>query len=508
MSCEAHALDARAPSSFPSDQMAENSMSCWNWEFFESEITPNLYRVTDYGPLFGPVTGFKISRDKSLNIVLETTSAGNSISNAIERPAGSVYRSTDEIKLGSQFGSNVIASGVIPRQYTRNLINIAELGETKQTSTIHSLKWRSESDQAPQYLIEWLENIPDRLIWPHADDVSAKGENRRRLHSPLGEVIISTPIDSMSGSRSCVHLFIDGIELFIGTSKVKNNHIAAPGFILYRGSPNEATRAKIRDCLSFCLGSFLLYLGNTTFDSEWHPIAFDAKSGHALVEDAPRLNHWQPAPLGSQWEFQVTHEFLERMATSLYRIYDTHNLRSIFWSYWHALAAPVHMAAAHFGSAIEAAQKAFFNATDSKNHRKIINDEQAWAALLSKISTCISDTALPDSMKATLCNKAKTLNSAPQSLVMERFSDALGLKIGTLEMAAWANRNRAAHGGSADEESAPRIIRENKVLLIMLNRILLAMGNGADFYYDYYNLGRPTVQLADPITDDRCRKSA
>jgi len=86
---------------------------------------------------------------------------------------------------------------------------------------------------------------------------------------------------------------------------------------------------------------------------------------------------------------------------------------------------------------------------------------------------------------------------------MVRFFNALSLKIGTIESEVWKNRNHAAHGGNANQDNALNLIKGNKALLIMVNRILLALGNGGDFYYDYYSLGRPTIRLAEPIQDNQ-----
>jgi len=87
--------------------------------------------------------------------------------------------------------------------------------------------------------------------------------------------------------------------------------------------------------------------------------------------------------------------------------------------------------------------------------------------------------------------------------VMEKLFKALGLQIDALESGVWKNRNRAAHGGSTDSEGGVRLVRENKVLQLMMNRILLAIGNGSDRYYDYYTVGHPLRRLSDPIQDDR-----
>ena len=478
-------------------------MDSWDWEFLESEVTADAFVVTDAGPLFGPVTRFTLVRDEDLNLMLHTTSAGDSTNRAIERPPGSVYVSTDEVKLESRFGARATAIGLIPRSHSRATTLSTQAMVTTQTSSIHSLRWERLEASEPRYIMEWVANLSGKFHWPHSDNIHETGEKRRTLHSPRGEIVLSMPIRSTHSSRSCVHLMIDGVEFFVGESRAKAQFIEKPGFILYNGTPDEATRSKIRDCLSFCLGNFLVYLGDTAFDTEWCPVAFHAKSGHALVKEAPRLSAMQPAPLGLRWQAEITPELLGKMSSSLYKIYDTYSLQSAFWSYWHALASPVHMTAAHFGAAIEGLQKIFVKTSGSGGEDKIIRDEPAWKDLSNRISACIAEAELPDEAKRILTNKARNLNLAPQSVVMERFFGALGLKMGALESDVWANRNRAAHGGNADSDNALRLIRENKVLLIMMNRILLALGGGSDQYYDYYNLGRPTMGLAEPVRDDR-----
>ena len=479
-------------------------MDSWDWEFFEAEVTSTSYFITDHGPLFGPVTDFKIVRDESLDLVLETTSAADSTSAAVERPAGSVYTTTDDVKLEGRFGAIVAARGIIPRRHTKSRSASSTPNTTKEISTAYSLHWIRQNAPDPSYIMEWVENLSSSWIWPHLDDVVETGEGRRTLKGSTTKIVLSKPIDSKSLHRSCAHLVIEGVELFIGKSRAKPAHIANPGFILYVGTPDETTRSKIRDCLSFCLGDFLIYLGYTMFDSAWHPVAFDAKSGHALVEEAPNLNGWQPAPLSTRWDNEIDPNVLGRMASSLYRAYDPFQLQTVFWNYWHAVAAPVHMTAAHFGAAIEGLQRSYFK-TRGVAATKIVEEDRIWKDLSERISSCITEAALSSDAETMLVNKARNLNVAPQSVIMKRFFAALGLEIGTLESEAWSNRNRAAHGGGADAENACSLIRENKVLKVMMNRLLLALEGGSDHYYDYYNLGRPTVPLANAVQTDAVR---
>jgi hypothetical protein len=163
------------------------------------------------------VTGFTLRRDEDLNLMLDTLSASDSTSSAIERPAGSVYISTAEVKFEGRFGAGVTASGVIPR-IVLNTASKNSAEAKKQMSSLHTVRWNRQSAGEPRYVIEWVENMSGPFVWPHSDDITETGEKRRRLHGPRGEVILSTPIHGMSSSRSCVQLVIEGIKLFVGVS--------------------------------------------------------------------------------------------------------------------------------------------------------------------------------------------------------------------------------------------------------------------------------------------------
>jgi len=160
------------------------------------------------------------------------------------------------------------------------------------------------------------------------------------------------------------------------------------------------------------------------------------------------------------------------------------------------------MAAVHFGAAIESLQRAYVQDRATSVNKSILNDA-SWNDLFQKIEECISALDVSLEEKQILGNKVKNLNSAPQSIIMNRFLDALAIRIDAVERSAWHNRNRAAHGGEIHPDDFVKIIRENKALMILMNRILLAITRGSDCYYDYYTLGRPTSRLADPIPNDR-----
>lgn len=476
-------------------------MDYQEWEFFEAALNSSLYAITDHGPLHGPVTSFVIRRDRRLNLVMETTSAGDGRADRPEPAANAVFSPDGEVHWQGLHGGTVTARGVLGRKL--NTTYAATGLTTVETSSIQSLHWTSAGVGEALHIVDWVENLSGSFIWPDSDRVEQTEIKSRILRSARGEIAIPLATTSESSGHSCARLSVGDWDVIIGTSRAKPQHVKNPGFILYLGLPDEEIRSRIRQCLSFCLGDYLVHLGSTTFDAEWKPASFIARGGHALTEDAFTISGRPPAPLGMHYEHEVDSALLGRIASGLFVAYDTYNLRNAFWNYWHAAAAPMHMAAAHFGAAIEALQRMYFAQSGTAHHGRIVADEVVWRDTYVQINQCIQGSALSADEKRMLSNKAQHLNSAPQSILADRFFASIGLSLSALERDVWQNRNRAAHGGRIPDDRVRQAVRENNVLRALTNRILLSISGGSNFYYDYYTLNRPTRQLSEAIPDDR-----
>lgn len=170
-------------------------MEYWDWEVLETFVTSEMFVVSDHGPLFGPVTHFRLERNRNLDLILKTKSSGDSTSNEVERPIGSVYQADSVVKLTSRTGSWAVATGVIPRKYRKMLDGESGQGVTKQRSSIHSLQWTSGDAPKSSYIIDWVGNVGS-FIWPDNDDLKETGEKRRTLSSPHKQISLSVPINS------------------------------------------------------------------------------------------------------------------------------------------------------------------------------------------------------------------------------------------------------------------------------------------------------------------------
>lgn len=476
-------------------------MDWQEWEFLEKEVANENYSIVDPGPLFGPVTSFVIRRDRRLRLSLETTSEADSQAATVERQANEVYRLDDEVHLQSRHGpASVVVRGVGSLETTTSFSE-ADGDKKVQRSSISSIIWTSGEFGEPAYTMEWIENLSNRFLWPDSDHIEGSVVRTRTLGSPKGSVVIPSAIPSNHYGNSAVRIEVDGLSVFVGVSFSKPKHVKRPGFILYLGVPSDEKREKIRQCLSFCFGDYLLSLGCTRFNDKWIPVEFKAVNPAFLADEATRISGCPPAPLGMCYEFEIDRSRLNEMVSRLYAVYDEYNFRLIFWSYWHALSAPVHMAAAHFGAAFEALQGAYFNRAEAKSSNRLI-EKQQWRPVEAQLIDLINGANFSEDVREAFVNKLKQLNVAPQSVLSRRFLSALGLEVSAPETAVWKNRNDAAHGKGVDEERVIQLIRENKILKVLINRIILCVSGASDHYYDYYTIGRPTRALREPIPAD------
>jgi hypothetical protein len=271
------------------------------------------------------------------------------------------------------------------------------------------------------------------------------------------------------------------------------------GYIFYVGNPDDAVRKKIREVLSFCLGNYLVYLGSTTLCEKSEIVTFSAVSPPSIGRVFEILV-LPPAPLGDKYQQQVDQQAVARMADAVYAHYDELRFGAFSWAYWHAMCAPVHMAAAHFGAAIEAIQNAYVKSHPAKFDTTLITDKAKWKLLREAFLKAIADAGLDASISTILSNKVvSNLNQTPLSATSEKLLAEIGITLSPVENTAWKRRNMAAHGGELDLDSVIPTIRETKLLKIILHRIVLKITGASDRYHDDYSIGHAIRKVTDPV---------
>jgi hypothetical protein len=399
-------------------------------------------------------------------------------------------------------GLKLVAEGVQPEVERTKFHDDPAIGEKQQDSSIYRLKGSLYPyGRVTKYVIDWLANVDPVFHWPdYIEDITETKKKRKLGLDPNGPVM-SASDDPKGSGRRCAQITVDGSILFLCCAeKDATKHVDKPGYIVYLGNPSDEYRDKVRRCLSFALGMYLVYLGYSSFCENWKLIHFEAVTAYSLGGKAFDLGPMPPSPLGSKWEWEINREVLSRAVNALYNNYEALNFGTVSWAYWHALAATPHIAGAHYRAAIESLERAYLNTNGIKVKRALL-DEQPWTALQKELDCCITQANLNAEVTKILGSKISKLNEAPQSVVTDNLLSSLGLTFGDRESsAASLVGNKSAHG--KDDEVDIEWIRNLHIVRIRFHRMILSMTNASDYYYDYFTIGRPTRGLAEPIPDD------
>jgi hypothetical protein len=422
----------------------------------------------------------------------------------VDYPAGTVRRNDDALEFTTATGFTGVARGVAAQKWVRTLDSTGGWGATKEEGSLHSLTLTSQHSGDGLYTIEWIENFPaDSFTWPSGISDRAMSTESRVIGRGADAITLEK-VDKLTaggGDNHCVSLKVSNIELYLSSATLglEKKQLINPGFILYKGTPDQDTRNKIRNCISFSLGSFLVYLGCTVLDTHLDPVAITAVNADRLLDRASKVGVLPPAPLERRYEREVDPQNLSRMVNGLYAKYEALHLETLMWAYWHAVCAPIHIAAAHFGAAIEALQDAYVSACGAEYQTKLILEKEKWQQLQADLVKSVRAAGLASEIEVIFLNKISGLNSVPRSKLSDQVFDRLGIQLGEQEARAWRQRHLAAHGDSMDEDPIA-IIRETKLLKLIFHRILLKITNGSDTYRDYYSLKFPIRRLEDPVS--------
>jgi len=184
------------------------------------------------------------------------------------------------------------------------------------------------------------------------------------------------------------------------------------------------------------------------------------------------------------------------MVNSLYTKYDELNFGVVSWAYWHAVTATPHIAAVHFGAALESLQRAFLGSASVPASSKVV-DEETWDKIRSALEIALTPLELSPKTLEIFKSKVRTLNSRSQHSTSKNLMDDLGLVLSSREQKAHNARHKSAHG--KDDEVDLEWIRDLKLLRILFHRILLAMTHANDEYYDYFTFENPIRKVREPV---------
>ena len=456
----------------------------------------------NYGPVevtsgvfaAGPVlTGAALRRDDELDLILEFRTRQWKKSQPQRYPAGTVRPADEVIEFRHRAGWTGTAHGVVEHDTVSSSTAAGE-PETVETFSVRSVEIDYQRQIRPSYVIEWVLNLPDGLIWKEPVRFSGTEILTKAVGTGTAEIRMTRSLQS-SGGNQALHLRVAETDLYVMKTIERDDDVRSAGQIVYQGCPDQVFRQRVRTCLSFILGKPIIYLGYTEYCSDWLPTLTQSVNAFSIGGAAFRLHALPPYPINqAQFANVIDQEHVGGVVDALLKKYDAIKFDELSWSYWYAMCAPLHAAAVHFGSLIEQLQN---NSGKVIEIRRSLLEADTWGALNGIILDWLKSSSIDPDILSILRGKVSGLNQAPADVVLRRVLETLGLSTSDAETRAWKQRNVAAHGGISD--NSVELILNSKILRLLFHRLLAGITYCSDRYIDYYNLGHPVRALAEAV---------
>lgn len=476
-------------------------MAHWQHDHIDELLNSKHFWVDNAGPLASPVSDFWVTRDERDHLQLKSISASECEWQARHRhPVGTVRVNSDVVSFAGHAGAKLEAIGVQPRRFVQKR-KFDGANSCEEISDVARVVCDLRPSDQIAYTIDWLDNLQtDSGIWIGSFIKDESESVETRVFGRDDEIVLTRKISGLDqSSASVLHLTIGETKLYLAkTDKTHAQGRKAPGYVFYLGAPDDDYRTRIREVLSYCLGNHLIFLGSSFLSRAGELIRLDAVSP-PIIGTVATIPAQPPSPLGDRYEGEVNQARLEQMANALLASYDALNFKSISWAYWHAICAPVHMKAAHFGAALESLQRAYTNTNNIQLPRSLLAKSK-WQAIEARLLAALENCDLEADTKEISSNKIRhNLNQTPPTKLQDRMFAELGLILGDVERGAWKRRNQAAHGQPVDDTIAIDVIRETKLLKVIFHRMIMSITGANMLYYDEYTVGRPVRKLSDPV---------
>jgi hypothetical protein len=247
------------------------------------------FKIKDPGPLHSPVYGFSVRRDDKLALLLETEAASNAKSTAARHPTGTTLLNTERVELVNISGVGAVLSGV--QAYSvRTLYNYQRLSVLQELARVHQLTITLGDVRTAAYSIEWLENLPaGPFVWPDSIQIVTEKVVTHSIALTNNGITITGLDRRDSSSQAAAKITVADDTFYVCALGLDEPGAEIkPGCIVYAGVPDDRARKKIRTALSFALGVYLVEMGHTIYDKEWHIVSTTSQSAYSLGKKSIR----------------------------------------------------------------------------------------------------------------------------------------------------------------------------------------------------------------------------
>lgn len=469
-------------------------------ETFAEYVNGSGFKITNPGPLHAPTVRVSIRRNKDLDLVLESVLADGAVSAHPAPRPGEVFMVGGTVEFKSSAGMMATATGIVPRGTRPQWNEDVGVFATTERATLNTfeivLPWATRQ----AYIVEWFFLRPNQVIWPEITTTRTVINHNLQIGGAAGLDIKMQAAPEDGFSMDMVTLNIEGHRIYLREEHSrKSSKRRGHCMLIYCDATTPEFRTKVQECISLALGIHLVYLGYTGFSENWDVASMRAVRGYSINNRVFELAPQPPSPLSARSYSIIDGTTFNRHVNALYAHYDRLHLGHLSWSYWHAMCAPAHIGAAHYGALIEALRAAYVKSNPELHGGRIIADPDKWGKASGVLNTALDGIDLDQEARRMLSNKISNLNSLPADRLMELVCERIGIRLGEAERAAWRRRNLAAHGNRISPDEYVQVVRDIKLLNIVFNRMLLAMTGASQHYIDYYSADHPTRRIAEPV---------
>lgn len=451
--------------------------SSLEWEYLKNEIN---IQINEYNNFISElklkqVKNIQIIRQNNYNIKLKITGDYNLEDIESIRDVKQPFN----IEIKGSYNKHYVKSCFIERySFSREryeiIIDVTEIQHINENyNDIKCLK-------------EWYLNFTkNTFIYRKTTTFSSKKEFSKRRNIPINANIINTEDEEETTTKNALFIEVDEYKFIIQeVPEIFNpkwsNNIGIEYFYLEK-FPDEETREKIRQIISFIFGRNLIKIGETTYDENWNII--EEKSIRPNISDLTNIkNLCKRRDLNAiSLDYPNNYE-IENNLNKIINCYLNINLdlSHIIQLLLNSMSLPVESEIIIIGSALDKLSDIWFKSAQSPSKGKLINKR--------KFKFIIGNTLMEIKEKfkdyPEIYRKIENSYQLSGRKKIDLFLEELEINSGKVEKEARNLRNLPAHGKEISELEYEKLIYLTYAYRTFLNRILLKILN----YSEYYDL--------------------
>lgn len=443
--------------------------------------------------LNAPITKLELYRGNRGELLLKSESKSSSSSSYSSPEQGTLSISRNNVSISCAGGLEARFESVLLKSRTKKT-RIGGGEEKTEIASMHRVTGTLNSGKT-KYTIDCIGNVcGNYYIWPESVSDTNTQESSKEFICGSETKKISTRLKSENYGRAGISFCIDGINATLVILNEQSIFKIKSAFIYYEAHASADLRHKVIDIISFIIGRPMFSVACADYGEKEAILNFEISNYSAYGIYAFNLPAAPPYILSERGHNFIDTEKFQSAVSCVSSIYDKHKMLSFNWSYWHARLAPYHIAAVNYGACIERLRDNHIELNPKLKASRILNKEK-WKIISSDIEDCIEKADVSEDEKKQIKNKISNLNSASSAAKSKSFFEALNIARSDEEIAAWNARNDSAHGNEILSGSEIKVIQDNRILMVLLHRVVGVLAEIDLKYYDYASVGHVLRKL-------------